>query len=260
MNGDQLGQVVDVLESVLGESLVGAYLHGSAVLGGLRRTSDLDVLAVSARRLTHEEKRALGDRLLAISLRPRPVELTVVAQPEIRPWRHPANMELQYGDWLRSEFERGEVDPPPGTNPDLAILIAIARRGDRPVAGPPAAEVFDPVPQADVLDAMGRAVPELFPGLEDDTRNSVLTLARIWHTFGTGDIAAKDVAADGCWSAFQPSIARCSAGRARSTWARRRSAGTTCAARCFPTPTTSPARSRSCASSVERQRRGTRRR
>ncbi len=164
------------------------------MLGGLRPHSDLDVLAVVPEPMTSAARRELGRRLLGISGRPRPIEVTVVATPEVKPWRYPPRMELQYGDWLRAEFERGEVEPP-NPNPDLAVLIAIVLQGDLPLAGPPPGEIFDPVPLADVLDAMGRAVPELFPGLEDDTRNSLLTLARIWHTFGTGEIAAKDVAA-----------------------------------------------------------------
>jgi predicted nucleotidyltransferase len=56
-----------VLADALNDVLVGAYLHGSAVLGGLRAESDLDVLAVSARATTTEEKRRILSRLLKIS-------------------------------------------------------------------------------------------------------------------------------------------------------------------------------------------------
>jgi streptomycin 3"-adenylyltransferase len=43
---------------------------------------------------------------------------------------------------------------------------------------------------------MLHGVDEVMPGLEDDTRNSVLTLARIWLTIDTGEIGSKDGAAD----------------------------------------------------------------
>ena len=52
----QLGRVVDLLREVLGPDVVGAYLFGSAVIGGLQRESDLDVLAVSARRTTRRRE------------------------------------------------------------------------------------------------------------------------------------------------------------------------------------------------------------
>ena len=53
----EIEEVVAISHDALGDVLVGAYLHGSAVLGGLRADSDLDVLAVSARETTHAESR-----------------------------------------------------------------------------------------------------------------------------------------------------------------------------------------------------------
>jgi predicted nucleotidyltransferase len=46
----QLERVVELVREVLGPDVLGVYLFGSAVLGGLRPESDLDLLAVSARR------------------------------------------------------------------------------------------------------------------------------------------------------------------------------------------------------------------
>ncbi|WBB53204.1 nucleotidyltransferase domain-containing protein [Verrucosispora sp. WMMD573] len=63
---DQIRQLVGLVERALGGRLVDAYLHGSAVLGGLRPASDIDVLVVAARRLTGRE-RLLLDGLLATS-------------------------------------------------------------------------------------------------------------------------------------------------------------------------------------------------
>ena len=74
----QLDRVVGLVAAVLGPDVVGAYLFGSAVLGGLQAASDLDVLVVSRRATTRAEKQALVDRLLALSRRPRHLELTIV--------------------------------------------------------------------------------------------------------------------------------------------------------------------------------------
>jgi aminoglycoside 9-adenylyltransferase len=63
----QLDRVVALVSDVLGRNVVGAYLFGSAVDGGLRLRSDLDVLVVSERALSPEEKRKLVDRILPIS-------------------------------------------------------------------------------------------------------------------------------------------------------------------------------------------------
>jgi streptomycin 3"-adenylyltransferase len=101
------------VREVLGQDAVGAYLHGSAVLGGLRPHSDIDVLVVSRRGTTSDEKRALIDRLLPISGRgdpsgrARPIELTIVVESEVRPWRYPPRLDFMYGDWLRPDSGPG---------------------------------------------------------------------------------------------------------------------------------------------------------
>ncbi|TDC51807.1 DUF4111 domain-containing protein [Actinomadura sp. KC345] len=196
----QTEAVLRLVGDVLGSDAVGAYLHGSAALGGLRPHSDLDVFVVADRPMTGGERRILGDGLLAVSRYPardglRPVELSVVVRSAVRPWRYPPEREFQYGEWLRDEFERGEV-PPPAPDADLAPLITMVLLADRPLLGPPPADVLDPVPRGDLARAMTAGVPELLSDLDTDTRNVVLTLARIWSTLATGEIRSKDAAAD----------------------------------------------------------------
>lgn len=194
---DQLRAVMTLVDDVLGPEVVGAYLHGSAVLGGLRPASDVDVLVVARRSLADGERRALLDGLLGVSGFTgglRPVELTVVEQSAVRPWRYPPAGDFLYGEWLREEFEAGGP-PRPAAMPDLAIVLTMVLAGDHPLAGPPPAHVLDPVPYGDVARAAAAGVPELLAELAEDTRNVLLTLARIWSTLATGEIRAKDAAA-----------------------------------------------------------------
>lgn len=108
----QLRQLVSEVRDTLGERVVGAYLHGSAVLGGVRTRSDIDVLAVSARSTTAAEKRLLVERLIAITGTTNPgppwtVELTIVVASEVKPWRYPPRLDFQYGEWVRLAFRDG---------------------------------------------------------------------------------------------------------------------------------------------------------
>ena len=203
MAGTQIDAALEVIGEALARgSTLGVYLYGSAVVGGLRPDSDLDIFVVAGRRLARGEKRRLIEGLLPISgreTRPapwRPMEVTVVAQPDVRPWRYPPRWELQYGEWLRDEFLAGELEPWPSVNPDLAVLIAMVLSSGRPLVGPPAAELLDPVPHDDLVRAMVDELPQLLGDLETDTRNVLLTLARIWTTVATGEIRSKDAAAD----------------------------------------------------------------
>jgi predicted nucleotidyltransferase len=198
----QIDQIVSLVRDVLGQSAVGAYLHGSTALDELRPHSDIDVLVVSRRATTPEEKRVLIDRLLRMSRRGDPsgqarsIELTIVVESEIRPWRYPPRFDFQYGDWLRSEFESGDLTPWETPNPDLAPMITMVRSGNRPLFGPPPTELFDPVPPSDLNRAIVEGIPGLLDDLDSDTGNVVLTFARIWTTLATGAIRSKDAAAD----------------------------------------------------------------
>lgn len=198
----QISFLVDGIRDVVRGDLVGAYLHGSAVLGGLRPDSDIDVLVVSRRRTTTDEKRRLIDLLLSISgrrasLRPgRPIELDIVVESEIRPWRYPPPFDLHYDELLRDRFESGEQEPWEGTtNRDLASVVTMVLLGDEALAGPPPAHVFDPVPRRDYLDAILRDVGTVDEFISWDTRNVVLTLPRIWSAVATDEVYSKEEAA-----------------------------------------------------------------
>lgn len=183
---------------VLGEEAIGSYLHGSAVLGGLKPASDLDVLVVTRRSMDDRRRRALLDGLLAVSGlsdRLRPVELTVVVRSEVRPWRYPPTGDFLYGEWLREDL-RASGAPRPEPMPDLAVLLTTVLTHGRPLTGPPAASVLDPVPRADLVRASVAGIPDLLHDLDHDTRNVLLTLARVWTTLATGEIRPKDAAAD----------------------------------------------------------------
>ncbi|MCX5329172.1 aminoglycoside adenylyltransferase family protein [Streptomyces sp. NBC_00140] len=203
---NQVQQIVGLVGGVLGDDVIGAYLHGSSVLGGLRPASDVDVLVVSRRHMDARDRRALLDGLLRISGsgdKARPVELTVVVRSEVRPWRYPPTIDFLYGEWLRAEYEAGEI-PQPEPMPDLALLITMVLSGDRPLSGPSPARVLDPVPRRDLVRASVAGIPGLLDDLDSDTRNVLLTFARIWTTLATGQIKSKDAAADWALARLPP--------------------------------------------------------
>ncbi|WP_222844617.1 aminoglycoside adenylyltransferase domain-containing protein [Saccharomonospora sp. CUA-673] len=156
---------------------------------------------MAERSLTGEQRRALTDgclRLSGMSGDVRPVELTVVVREDVVPWRFPPTGDFLYGEWLRSEFEAGTV-PERGPMPDLAVVIATALQSDRTLAGAPPATVLEPVPTSDVVRASVESLDELLSEVGTDTRNVVLTAARVWSTAVTGTIMTKDEAA--AWAA-----------------------------------------------------------
>ncbi len=140
----QLRETVGWAEGVLAGNLIGAYLHGSSVLEVSNRPATWTSCSSPGGRWTSRERRALLDGLLRISGSggmARPVELTVVVQAEVRPWRYPPTCDFLYGEWLRADYEAGTV-PRAEPMPDLALLISMTLTGDAPLTGPRPAQVL----------------------------------------------------------------------------------------------------------------------
>jgi len=194
-------QVLKIIEELLNNILVGVYLYGSAVMGGLRINSDIDILVVTNHDLSERTRRELTDRIMLISGKIgnknaiRPLEVTVINQKDVVPWHFPPKYEFMYGEWLREQFEKGAI---PGStyDPDLAILLAQVRKNSIKLFGPKATEVFEPVPMPDIRRAIKDSLPNLIANIKGDESNVILTLARMWLTASTGEIRSKNLAAE----------------------------------------------------------------
>ena len=197
MTSAQEQAVLDVLRDVLGTNALGVYVHGSAVMAGLRPASDLDLLVVVEGSLTPAARAGLAERLIPISgpqAGGRSIEVTVVVAGQVRPWRYPPIADFLYGDWLRDEIATSGP-PRPGAMPNLAIEIRTLLAHGRILDGPPPAELLDPVPPGDVQRAGRDGIPGLLADLTGDERNVLLTLARIAVTVATDAIVDKAEAA-----------------------------------------------------------------
>jgi len=142
-----------------------------------------DLLSISAFPGTDPERRAL--------------EVTILAQEDVKPWHYPTKRQMQFGEWLRDDINAGIIEPAM-LDHDLAILLTKVRRHSVALFGPPAQEFFDDIPATDVqrslLDTLSLWNTEA--DWEGDEVNIVLALVRIWYTAMTGDIASKDAAAN----------------------------------------------------------------
>lgn len=197
----EASDALEVVQGALGCSVVAAYLFGSAVTGGLRPQSDVDVLVIVDRRLSESTRRLLVEVLTRVSGRignaegRRPLELTILCFSDIVPWCYPPRHQFVYGEWLREDFEKGRI-PAPGPDPDLAIVLKKVWESSVPLVGPEASATLNPVPMADIRRAMKDSLPGLLSGASGDERNVLLTLARMWYTAVESEIAPKDVAAE----------------------------------------------------------------
>lgn len=200
MTPEIVRRTAEMIGTLLGDTVVGIYLYGSAVMDGLQKSSDVDLLVVTNNGLSETIRDQLTKDLLRLSgksgnlLGMRPLEVTIVNRDDIIPWRYPPRYDFMYGEWLREDIEAGQY-PRPEDDPDFAILLEQARQYGVSLCGPKISDLIDPVPAADIRSAIQASIPQLIEDLSWDTRNVILTLARMWLTVSTGEIGSKNRAA-----------------------------------------------------------------
>ena len=201
----EVDNAVRAIRHRLTDSLLAVYLHGSAVSGGLRPHSDIDLLAVISRAMDAGARKELATDLLKVSGRypsdphgRRPLELIVFTQNDLCPFPYPARCDFMYGEWLRSAYEAGDI-PGPVSDSELTLVLAQAREVAKPLTGPDANELLPVVPHPDIRRAIADAARAFLEAESGDERNVLLTLARMWWTLDKGGFVAKDLAAE--WAA-----------------------------------------------------------
>jgi predicted nucleotidyltransferase len=198
---EQIQQCLRLLLDILHEDLLAVYLYGSAIVEGLQRHSDIDLFVIVKRPTTSEEKSIIIKNLLQISgiyqkTSKKPIEMTIVVKSEVNPWKYPPLFDFQYGDWLREEFGKGIIEPWPSKEmPDLALLITQILLASKKLFGTDET-LLCPVPYGDFISATTDALDELRANLNSDTRNVLLTYARIWCTVETDRIDSKSKAGE----------------------------------------------------------------
>jgi predicted nucleotidyltransferase len=177
----------------LGDDLVGVYVHGSLALGCFNEArSDVDVVVVTARPLTEDERFAAADLFLRISARPYGLEAHVVTTDQLRPWRYPPPYDFHYSE---SHRERLALDPevalerPKEGDPDLAAHVDVVRARGVTLLGPSPLEVFPAVPRADLEDALRRDLD--WCRSVRSALYGVLSPCRVWAALETGELHSK---------------------------------------------------------------------
>jgi hypothetical protein len=180
-----LDELAQGLGELLGDELVGVYLHGSLALGCFNPAlSDLDVLVVTRRPVAPERP----ERLEALLRRVPRLEIHFLTKGSLARWRHPAPYDLHFGSQRRLLG--------PGEDADLAAHVTVARRKGTALIGPAPADVFPAVPWEDYEDSLLRDLAwcrdhgsELY---------AVLSPARIWATLT--DRAVHSKASGAAWA------------------------------------------------------------
>ncbi|BCJ94435.1 adenylyltransferase [Anaerocolumna cellulosilytica] len=147
-------------KNILGDNLVGIYLHGSAVMGCFNyKKSDIDLLIVIKNENSNEDKRDYMNMVVERN-REAPkkgIELSIVKESVCNPFEYPTPFELHFSiahlNWYQTNPE-DYVEKMKGTDKDLAAHIKIIYHRGKTVYGKEIKSVFSEVSREDYMDSI----------------------------------------------------------------------------------------------------------
>jgi len=145
-----VGNVLDDFRAILGDSLIGFYLHGSLPMGCfVPGDSDIDSLAVVKRRLAFKKKKkAIIAALLSQTTGPAvgDLEMSVVTKAFLDDFVYPTPYELYFNGERSAEYAAGRGDYlAGGEDEDLAAHFTAIRQSGICLHGRPVNETFPEV-------------------------------------------------------------------------------------------------------------------
>lgn len=198
-----LNSLTEALPGILGDTLAGAYLFGSATSGDLDGESDVDVVVVTTEDVSNETFAALAEmhaRMATIdSWCATQLEVSYIPRRAIRRYQPP--------DVLHPRLDRGKGETLHimSHDADWVVQRYLIREHGLALLGPPPTMLIDPVSPDDLRRAMRELLQEwLAPLIENPplirTRGYqsflVLSTCRIHYTLEQGDVVSKKAAAD----------------------------------------------------------------
>lgn len=191
-----LDSIRQLHQDVLGQLLIGCYVHGSLALGCFQwNRSDIDFLTLVHAQPSPAQKEALIAGLLRLELSapPKGLETSVLCQDACMPFQYPTPFVLHYSRMHRPQATRdltGYCKAMHGVDKDLAAHITVTRQSGLVLCGKPIHEVFAAVPPACYLDSI---LADIGPGatLDSDPAYTLLNLCRTWAYLDDGLVRSK---------------------------------------------------------------------
>jgi streptomycin 3"-adenylyltransferase len=174
-------------------------------LGGFKpERSDIDLVVVTALRMSLEVKRAIVELLLLVSRFPRPVEISFLVEKDIFPYQNPLPYDLHYSEMWREKMQQDvrsegwkHWNDTRQHDLDLTIHLSVLQHHGICLYGRPIAEALPSVPEQDFRTAIIKDLREASEKRLQDPMNFVLNACRVQAYVYEGKIVSKD--AGGEW-------------------------------------------------------------
>lgn len=198
-----LQQIKTEYLAVLGDTMIGFYVHGSLAFGCFSwERGDLDFLVVVSKEPTWEQKHALIEILLRAdeNAPEKGFEMSIVTADAVNPFVYPTPYVLHYSGAWRDAYRRdldGTCRRLRGYDPDLAAHITVCHAVGFALYGKPIEEVFAPVPAEQYLDSIRSDIENAVDDIAENPVYVTLNLCRVLGYLREGLILSKE--SGGMW-------------------------------------------------------------
>jgi streptomycin 3"-adenylyltransferase len=184
-------------EAILGENLVGIYVHGSIAFGCFDPcVSDIDFLVVLDEPPTVAQKMKLLQTLLDLTPHcpKKGLEMSVVLARHCRPFVYPTPYEFHFSN---AHIARAQRDPEEyctdfhGIDKDLAAHFTVTRAIGQTLCGKPIDAVFGAVPRECYLDSIRYDVENASEDIAENPVYVILNLCRVVAYLRDGLVLSK---------------------------------------------------------------------
>ncbi|MBQ8973064.1 MAG: DUF4111 domain-containing protein [Clostridia bacterium] len=184
-------------EAILGDLLVGIYLHGSAVMGCFHpEKSDIDLIVVINHPMSDICKRAYMDMVVALNAAApkKGIEMSVVLKEVCNPFVYPTPYELHFSithlAWYRTNPEE-YIQKMKGVDRDLAAHFTVILHRGRRLYGAPIHEIFGDVPKQYYFDSIWNDISDAPNEITENTMYVALNLPRVLAFQKEGSVLSK---------------------------------------------------------------------
>lgn len=184
-------------QKILGNNLVGIYLHGSAVMGCFNeKKSDIDLIVVVDGALPNEVKRKYMDMVVELNTHApeKGIELSIVKMDVCKPFVYPTPFELHFSNahlqWYKSN-PMDYVEKMNGVDRDLAAHFTIMNHRGKCLYGKETEDVFAKVKKEFYFDSIWNDIEHAGEEIMTNPTYFILNLCRVLAYKKDGMILSK---------------------------------------------------------------------
>lgn len=172
-------------KEILGDNLVGVYLHGSAVMGCFNeKKSDIDLLVVVNEEIPDKTKMRYMDMVVRLNADApeKGIEMSIVRKDVCKPFVYPTPFELHFSaahlEWYKSD-PADYVAKMKGTDKDLAAHFMIIYHRGKCLYGNEIKDVFEKISREDYFDSILSDIEDAEEDIITNPVYIVLNLCRV---------------------------------------------------------------------------------